>query len=63
MANNWKDAENDFKHLKHETINLLSNLEKSLENFEQNGDPTKLKNDIKKSITKFKINHLWIFIH
>lgn len=56
MTNNWKDAENDFKHLKHEAINLLSNLEKSLENFEQNGDPTKLKNDIKKSITKFKIN-------
>ena len=42
--------------MKNETNHLLSNLGKSLENFEQNGDPTKLKNNIKKSITDIKLD-------
>lgn len=46
----------DPKKLRDETNNFLDNLEKDLKNFEEDGDVTKLKNKIKKSIIDFKLN-------
>ena len=57
MTNWWViNKENDLKKLKKDTVQFLSNLEKTLENFDQTGDPSKLKDNLKKTINEFKDN-------
>ena len=57
MTNWWGiKKETDLKKLKQETNRFLTNLEKSLENFEHDGDPSKLKNNLKKTIGEFREN-------